>query len=62
MATIILIVCLIVMGTFFSLAFVWLFQKKKGLAISFTILGLASAFVFYYAIFEGWLQLPERYK
>lgn len=49
------------MGTFFSLAFVWLFQKKKGLAISFTILGLVSAFVFYYAIFQGWLELPVQY-
>lgn len=59
MATIILILCLIVMGTFFSVAFVLFFQKKTTNAVVFTVLGFVSAFFFYYAIFKGWLALPE---
>ncbi|ALS21725.1 hypothetical protein EXW96_02430 [Paenibacillus sp. JMULE4] len=59
MATIILLLCLIVMGSFFSVSFVLFFQKKKTLGFLFIALGFISAFFFYYAIFNGWLALPE---
>ncbi|MBP1155917.1 MULTISPECIES: hypothetical protein [unclassified Paenibacillus] len=59
MATIILLLCLIVMGSFFSAAFVLFFQKRTTNGYIFTVLGLISAAIFYYAIFKGWLVLPE---
>lgn len=59
MATIKLLLCLIIMGSFFSAAFVLFFQKKKTKGFIFLALGFISAFFFYYAIFNGLLILPE---
>ncbi|WP_426446945.1 hypothetical protein ACP26L_23715 [Paenibacillus sp. S-38] len=59
MATIKLLLSLLVMGAFFSAAFVLFFQKRKPIAWTCIALGFASAFLFYYAIYTGWLPLPE---
>jgi len=55
-----MLVCLIIMGTFFSLAFLFAFQKKKTAALLMLVLGLISSFLFYYAIYKGWIALPVQ--
>ncbi|MEK8130143.1 hypothetical protein WMW72_19755 [Paenibacillus filicis] len=60
MATIIMLVCLIIMGTFFSLAFLFGFQKKKASAFMMLGLGFVSSFLFYYGIYKGWIELPVQ--
>ncbi|CAG7624326.1 hypothetical protein ACFQI7_03870 [Paenibacillus allorhizosphaerae] len=59
-ATIVLLLCLIVMGSFVSAAFVLFFQRKTRSAFIFLALGLISMFIFYYAIYNGWLALPKK--
>jgi len=59
-ATIVLMLCLIVMGSLVSAAFVLFFQRKMKIAFLFLALGLISMFMFYYAIYNGWLALPEK--
>lgn len=60
MATIIMLLYLIVIGSFISAAFVLYFQKKTVPATVWLILGLISIVVFYYGIAEGWIALPEK--
>lgn len=59
MATIIMLLCLIVIGSFFSGAFVLYFQKKEAVATVLIVLGLASLVLFYYGISVGWIELPK---
>ncbi|WP_281887523.1 hypothetical protein [Paenibacillus sp. YYML68] len=61
MATIIMLLCLLVMGTFFSLAFVFAFQKKKGTAWLMLGIGFVVSFMFYWGIYKGWIAIPEQY-
>ncbi|WP_159884241.1 hypothetical protein [Paenibacillus puerhi] len=60
MATIIMLICLVIMGTFFSLAFLFIFQKKKAMVVLMLVLGLISSFLFYYSIYKGWIELPVK--
>lgn len=62
MATIVMLLCLVVMGTFFSLSFVFAFKKKKTAAIFWLVLGFISAFFFYYGLYKGWILIPEQYQ
>lgn len=55
-----MLVCLVVMGSFFSLSFVLAFKKKKTAAIMWLIVGFVSAFLFYYGIYQGWILIPEQ--
>lgn len=60
MATIIMLLCLVVMGCFISAAFVLYFQKKPAPATVWLILGLISIASFYYGIAEGWIAIPKQ--
>ncbi|MDF2960215.1 MAG: hypothetical protein K0S39_1950 [Paenibacillus sp.] len=53
------ILFIILMGSFFSGALVAFFQKKKILGVLLLVLGLVTAFLFYYSIYAGWVTLPE---
>ncbi|TDF99201.1 hypothetical protein [Paenibacillus piri] len=56
---ILFILMIIVMGSFFSGALVAFFQKKPMLGVLLLVLGLITAFLFYYSIYAGWVTLPE---
>jgi hypothetical protein len=47
------------MGSFFSLALVFFFQRKLKLGILMLLLGFATTFLFYYSIHMGWIDVPK---
>ncbi|MEK3723875.1 MULTISPECIES: hypothetical protein [Paenibacillus] len=47
------------MGSFFSLALVFFFQRKVKLGILLFLLALATTFLFYYSIYLGWIDVPK---
>jgi hypothetical protein len=48
------------MGSLFSGALLAFFQKKRKLGFLLLALGLITTFLFYYAIFAGWVTVPEQ--
>ncbi|MGF9714024.1 hypothetical protein EXW96_18435 [Paenibacillus sp. JMULE4] len=61
MLTIVWILVLVVMGSFFGLAFVRIFQGKKLQASIWAVLLIMSMFLFYFAIAKGYLMVPPQY-
>jgi hypothetical protein len=56
------ILFILLMGSFFSGALVAFFQRKIKLGIFLLLVGAATAFLFYYSIYAGWVTLPEGSK
>ncbi|NHN31076.1 hypothetical protein [Paenibacillus agricola] len=47
------------MGSCFSLAFVFFFQRKVTLGVTFLIIGFLVTFMFYFSINLGWIDVPK---
>ncbi|MCR8635213.1 MULTISPECIES: hypothetical protein [Paenibacillus] len=60
MATIILLLCLVIIGSFFSAALVLFFQRKKRQGSLQLCLGFITIILFYYAIYNDWISIPEH--
>lgn len=60
MATIVMLLCLIVMGSFISAAVVLYFQKKSALGTLWLVFGILSIILFYYGISRGWIEIPKQ--
>ncbi|WP_019534160.1 hypothetical protein [Paenibacillus ginsengihumi] len=60
MATIILMLCLVVLGALFSVAFVLFFQGKKAQGTLWIALFALAMVLFYWSIAQGYLVLPEQ--
>ncbi|WP_248926279.1 hypothetical protein [Paenibacillus hamazuiensis] len=59
MATIIILIALLIMGSFISFAFVRFFQRKPVQGAVFLVIGLITIVLFYYGVGQGWIPLPE---
>jgi hypothetical protein len=47
------------MGSFFSLAFLFFFQRKPKLGILSLLLAFVTTFFFYYSIHLDWIVVPD---
>ncbi|PZE22084.1 hypothetical protein CBW46_006745 [Paenibacillus xerothermodurans] len=56
---ILFILFILIMGSFYSGAMLTLFQKKHKLSLLLFVLGIITTFLFYYAIFAGWVTPPQ---
>jgi hypothetical protein len=56
----IILLALVVVGSFISGAFVSFFQKKLVLGFILLIVGLIGIYLFYYSFHVGWLTVPEN--
>lgn len=60
LATVILMLCMVVLGALFSAAFVRFFQGKKGQGTLWIALFALAMVLFYWSIAQGYLVLPEK--
>ncbi|TVY10568.1 hypothetical protein [Paenibacillus cremeus] len=58
--TIVMLLWLLAMGSFISLAVVLFFQQKTAKGVVYLVLGLATIVVFYYGIAQGWIAIPPK--
>jgi hypothetical protein len=47
------------MGSFYSLALLFFFQRKPKLGILLLLLAFLTTFLFYYSIYLGWIDVPK---
>lgn len=54
------ILFILIMGSFYSGALVFFFQKKLKWGFLMLLLGFIATFLFYYAIYQGWISVPSQ--
>ncbi|TBL77819.1 hypothetical protein [Paenibacillus thalictri] len=60
MATLAVLVSLLVMGSFVSMAFLRFFQRKTVQGFIYLIIGIVAIVLFYVGADHGWIPLPKE--
>jgi hypothetical protein len=59
MATLVVLVSLLIMGSFISAAFLRFFQQKVFQGVVYLIIGIITIILFYFGLNLGWTPLPQ---